>query len=113
MMQVNLDGLKAFLGEAAFQRWLDARDYPKTELQCQHNRIRYAIIPRHPQDAIQEEAFAQAVYTQVLFDWQNPRGIERMSIGSVSVQFKDQPDLCPEAKAILMNAGLLYRGVAC
>lgn len=113
MMQVNLDGLKAFLGEAAFQRWMDARDYPKTELQCQCNRIRYAIIPRHPQDEIQEEAFAQAVYTQVLFDWQNPRGLERMSIGSVSVQFKDQPDLCPESRAILMNAGLLYRGVTC
>lgn len=112
-VDVNLEGLQAYLGEEAYALWLGERMYPKTELQCQLNRILAAIIPRQPRTEADCAAISQAAYAQTRFDWENPEGLEKMRIGSFSVERRPLPEICKEARAILLRAGLLYRGVEC
>lgn len=110
-MCVSLDGLKEFLGDVAYGHWLQDNEWPKTQLVCVHNFVLSAIVPCQPRTDEQIAAFSQAVYAQTRDHWLYPPDVKKLSIGSFSAETEPREGLCRDAKAFLMNAGLLSRSV--
>jgi hypothetical protein len=85
-------------------------------------RMTAYIAPRAPQTDGERAAFDAAVAMQGEFEADpavqrriQTRGMEEFSVNGFSAQLKDEPELfpgglCPDARAVLFNAGLLYRG---
>ena len=83
-------------------------------------RLRARIAPNAPEDEAQAEAFDRAVEAQAAFEAREGealaaarRGVRSFTIGSYSESrgAGDGDVLCPLARALLANAGLLRRGM--
>lgn len=72
------------------------------------------ILPNVPVGDGQIAAFSRAVYAQAEQDEPTPEGVTGFRMGSYSVTLDGKRRAaCPRARAILLDAGLLYRGVEC
>ena len=72
------------------------------------------ILPNVPAGDEQIAAFSRAVHVQAAQGESAPEGVTAFRMGSYSVTLDGKHRAaCPQARAILMNAGLLYRGVEC
>jgi len=90
-------------------------------------RLTAYIHPNAPSTAEQRRAFEAAVLCQAEWEAENgdglqavQRGVQRLSVGSYSETYfsRDGADggfggICPDARAMLFNAGLLRRGLPC
>lgn len=114
MMYADLNGLAAYMGEGAYEAWLGAHTNAIGEVEDCEARILACIMPMQPRTEAQTAAFSRAVYAQMTQDWVRgvPPGLKKFSLGSFSAELDGGSDLCPTARALLLDAGLLYRGVA-
>lgn len=113
MMYVSIAGLEAHMGGERFSSLPD----PAGALESCEARLLALILPNVPVNDEQIAAFSRAVYAQVEHELAQeplPEGVKAFSLGSFSATLdgKSRP-ACETARAILMNAGLLYRGVQC
>lgn len=98
------------------------------ELEAMRPRIRAFIFPSIPREDFEVEAFEKAVEYQIAHEreiekklngQQLPDGVKSFSIGNFSMSFEDgsfgarltKKTICPTAYGILLEAGLMYKGV--
>lgn len=98
------------------------------EIEDMEYRIKAFIFPSIPRMDFEVEAFDKAVRCQIIHEktmmkkvqGQNlPDGVKSFSIGDFSMTFADgafgnrltKSTICPTAYGILLEAGLLYKGV--
>lgn len=112
---VSLVWLEERMGADAYAAWLSETPNARAELDGCAARVLSCILPCRPRTEAQERAFADAVYAQLHHEIQNgmPEGVESFTLGSFSVKAGARAALCREARAILLNAGLLCREVIC
>ena len=130
MKYVTLDGLQDFMFEDAYDALSEKYDYDDLNkmLDGAEARMLAYIIPNTPRCDDQIDAFCKAVYAQVQYENEQrntelndmPDGITSFSVNGFSASFGSGSSagtmvssvgLCKEAKARLLYAGLLYRGV--
>ena len=114
MYTVSLSALEARMGAGAYSAWLAQTPNPQAELDACARRVLAAILPRRPRNETQGQALAAAVCAQLNHEIQCgvSEGVESFSVGSFSARLCPRPALCREARAILLDAGLLCREVA-
>lgn len=98
------------------------------EIAAMAPRIKAFIFPSIPRAAFEIEAFNRAVNYQIahektiakaLENQSLPEGVESFTIGNFSMSFGDdafsgrltKKTICPTAYGILLEAGLMYKGV--
>lgn len=98
------------------------------EIAAMEPRIKAFIFPNIPRKDYEIEAFDSAVVYQIAHEksiaaamqgQQIPQGTRSFSIGNFSMSFGDNSfdgmltkrNICPTAYGILLEAGLLYKGV--
>lgn len=115
MRNASLSGLEGRMGAEAYAAWISETPNAQAELTGCAARVLSCILPCRPRTEEQRQAFADAVYAQLHHEIQNgmPEGVESFTLGSFSVKAGMRPSLCREARAILLNAGLLCREVPC
>ena len=100
----------------------------QSEIDAMEPRIKAFIFPSIPHFDYEIEAFNKAVITQIdhektiaqkMNDQNLPAGVKSFTIGNFSMAFEDgsfdnritKRTICPTAYGILLEAGLLYKGV--
>lgn len=125
MKYASMDGLREYMGDEAFAAWHNARTNAERELERCEKRILAYIIPNFPECSGQVEAFTNAVYAQIAADYQAatsmgelPEGVTSFTVNGFSATLKGNSGdvvssggICRDARAELLYAGLLYRGV--
>jgi len=98
------------------------------EVMAMEPRMKAFIFPTIVHDGFEREAFDRAVYYQIqhektiaaaINNQQIPEGVTSFRIGDFSMTFGDgsfdtrltRKTICPTAYGILLEAGLLYKGV--
>ena len=98
------------------------------EVEAMIPRIKAFIFPSIPRTDFEQDAFNRAVYFQINHEksqansvngQQLPNGVNSFSIGDFSMSFGAGTDngvltrktICPTAYGLLLEAGLLYKGV--
>lgn len=121
MTYVSLDGLKTFLGPTLYAQWQENVPDEARFLQRMEDRLLGVILPNSPSDE-QIAQFCAAVYAQAEHEVASgarsiselPDRVRSVSLGSYSITLSEKGEsLCSEAKNLLLQAGLLYRGVPC
>lgn len=129
MRYVSLRGLEEFLGLEADEWFKEHQKDAATLLRSCESRLLDYILPNIPRCPEQVSAFQRAVYTQFRHETcdknkqlaEIPDGVKSFTVNGFSATFGDKgigdsvspSGLCREAKAELLMAGLLYRGVGC
>ena len=126
MKYASMDGLREYMGDEAFAAWQNAHTNAECELERCEKRILAYIIPNTPGCAVQVEAFTNAVYAQIAADSKTavsmgdiPEGVTSFTVNGFSATLKggsgdvvSSGGICRDARAELLYAGLLYKGVA-
>lgn len=115
MAYTDLESLKAHMGETAYAQWVQEHPQAQITLALCEERLRAAVFPVQIDDAT-AEPFARAVYAQLVHEaeCEAPEGVQAFRVGEFSATLSERrPALCTAARAVLKNAGLLYRGVPC
>lgn len=123
-MYATIDGIIEYLGTDP-NKIGEREDLEELLADCEA-RIRAYIIPNTPRCDEQIEAFCAAVYAQVSYECSAvnaqmadmPSGMTGFTVNGFSASFSDSAGdglssvgLCKRARAELLYAGLLYRGV--
>lgn len=125
MRYASMDGLREYMGDEAFAAWQNAHTNAERELERCEKRILAYIIPNSPECSGQIEAFTNAVYAQIAADFQAvasmgelPEGVTSFTVNGFSATLKGSSGdvvssggICRDARAELLCAGLLCRGV--
>lgn len=125
MKYASLDGLREYMGDEAFAEWQKRHANAERELERCEKRILAYIIPNSPVCSGQQEAFTNAVYAQIAADNKAaasmgdiPEGISSFTVNGFSATLKGSSGdavsaggICRDARAELLYAGLLYKGV--
>ena len=115
MNTASLSGLEKRMGAEAYAAWTAEAPNAQAGLEGCEARLLGCILPNQPRNEAQRQALAAAVYAQMNHEIQSgvPEGVESFSVGSFSAKLEAGRALCREARAILLNAGLLCREVVC
>lgn len=122
-MYATIEGMTAFLG-ADPDRIAEREDLAALLADCEIRLLAY-IIPNSPSTVEQIAAFERAVYAQTVYEITNaqvadmPGGMTGFTVNGFSATFggtlgdnASSVGICKRARAELMYAGLLYRGVS-
>lgn len=123
MVYVSLTGLESYMGAEACAAWRSETPNAQGELEHCETRLLAMILPARPAGAAQIEAFSRAVYAQIEHEARPacrqmadmPEGVKSFSVNGFSAALDGARPraLCENARAGLLGAGLLYRGVKC
>lgn len=123
-MYTNLDELKAFLGADA-DGLMKREDIERRLADCEIRMLAY-ILPNSPAGEAQLSAFCQAVYDQLEHEMTGPgaqlfgmpEGVTSFTVNGFSATLTgahaggiSPAGISPGARARLLRAGLMYRGV--
>jgi len=125
MQYVSISGLREYMGGDAYDDWEYNHPDAERELERAEKRMLAYIIPNSPACSGQQEAFANAVYAQIAADskaaasmGEIPEGVSSFTVNGFSATLKGNSGdvvsaggICRDARAELLYAGLLYKGV--
>lgn len=113
-MHASLAGLEQTMGAEAYAAWLSKTPNPQGTLEGCEARMLAFILPNSILSDDQADALCRAVYAEICEGMQDvPVGLTRFSIGDFSAELTGKSGPCALSRAILLGAGLLYRGVPC
>lgn len=131
MMYVSVNGLMSYFGDiddGGYDTRLEDSDYASRALEDCESRIAAYIIPNAPKGEEQIAAFCTAVYAQVAYEHNKanqqlsdmPSGMKSFAVNGFTATLENDGanvvsalGISRTAKAVLLRAGLLYRGVDC
>ena len=123
-MLAGIEGFREYVAGSGSEQLAERGDAAMLLRSCE-TRLAAYIAPCEPRCAMQTEAFCRAVYAQAVYEEDGanaqlrgmPGGVRSFSVNGFSATLDSvesavgRAGIAPEARAGLMLAGLLYRGV--